>query len=122
MSPINPEGWQAHSEGGVGQIRIAIGYLFGSLQPDPGSASIPHHYQGAQKQGMQLERWDGHTIHSAKSLKGCGPLTWVKSILKKYHSPAIGETKYILPTAVVFPAQRLHCACTCRLATPGSQR
>src|SRR5258706_913494 len=64
----------------------------------------------------------GHTIHSAKSLKGCGPLTWVKSILKKYHSPAIGETKYILPTAVVFPARRLHCACTCRLATPGSQR
>src|SRR5258706_13964587 len=59
MSPINPEGWQAHSEGGVGQIRIAIGYLFGSLQPDPGSASIPHHYQGAQEQGMQLERWDG---------------------------------------------------------------
>ena len=59
MSPIIQEGLQAHSEEEVGQIRTAIGYLFGSLQPDPDSASIPDHHQGAPEQGMQIRRWGG---------------------------------------------------------------
>ena len=58
IPPMIQKGLQAHSEE-VGQIKTAIGYLFGSLQPNPGSALIPHHHQGAPEQCMQIERWDG---------------------------------------------------------------
>ena len=48
-------------------MRSATGYLFGSLQPDPGSASTLDHHQRAPELGTQIE-------NIAKSLKGCGSL------------------------------------------------
>ena len=83
------------------KIRTVLGYVFGCLVPDPASASIPHHHQGApQSKAYRFNGGMNRSIHSTKSIKDVGPLTWVKSINTKSHSPAIGKTKYILPTAM----------------------
>ena len=107
ISPIIQEGLQAHSEEEAGHIRTIVGYLFGSLQLDPGIPKEPKSKAYRLKGGMD------HTINSVKSIIGCGTsnITWVKSILKKYCSHAIGETKYILPTAVVSIPLMLYALC-----------